>query len=84
MIFPYLGCSRLEEPLVRYPVDFVVHGHAHNGAPEGRARGDIPVYNVSMSLMQKTFPDRPPFRIASIPGPTCTVSSNTTCTTEGG
>ncbi|HMB02361.1 MAG TPA: metallophosphoesterase [Isosphaeraceae bacterium] len=66
-IFPYLGCSRLEEPLARYPVDAVVHGHAHNGAPEGRARGDIPVYNVSMSLLQKTFPDRPPFRLLEIP-----------------
>src|SRR5262249_48052804 len=41
-IFPYLGCSRLEEPLARYPVHAVFHGHAHNGAPEGRARGDIP------------------------------------------
>jgi Icc-related predicted phosphoesterase len=66
-IFPYLGCSRLEEPLARYPVDAVVHGHAHNGAPEGRARGDIPVYNVSMSLLRKTFPDRPPFRLLEIP-----------------
>ena len=34
-IFPFLGCSRLEEPLNRYPVTAVVHGHAHNGCPEG-------------------------------------------------
>ncbi len=34
-IFPFLGCSRLEDPLNRYPVTAVVHGHAHNGAPEG-------------------------------------------------
>ena len=66
-IFPYLGCSRLEEPLVRYPVDAVFHGHAHNGHPEGRARGNIPVFNVSMSLMLKSFPDQPAFRLMEIP-----------------
>jgi Icc-related predicted phosphoesterase len=66
-IFPYLGCSRLEEPLARYPVHAVFHGHAHNGAPEGRARGDIPVYNVSMSLLQKRYPDQPPFRLMEVP-----------------
>lgn len=66
-IFPWLGCSRLEEPLVRYPVDAVFHGHAHHGHPEGRARGDIPVYNVSMSLMQRFFPEQPPFRLMEIP-----------------
>jgi Icc-related predicted phosphoesterase len=76
-IFPYLGCSRLEEPLARYPVHAVFHGHAHNGAPEGRARGDIPVYNVSMSLMLKSFPGQPPFRLMEIPtgAPAATPSS---------
>ena len=62
-IFPYLGCSRLEEPLTRHPVTAVVHGHAHHGSPEGRTVGDIPVYNVSMSLLARTYPDRPPFRM---------------------
>ena len=32
-IFPFLGCSRLEEPLNRYPVTAVFHGHAHRGSP---------------------------------------------------
>lgn len=66
-IYPFLGCSRLEEPLSRYPVDVVFHGHAHHGAPEGRTQGGTPVYNVSMSLLQRTFPDRPPFRIVELP-----------------
>lgn len=66
-IFPFLGCSRLEEPLARYPVHAVVHGHAHNGSPAGLARGDIPVYNVSLSLMKRFYPDGPPFRILEIP-----------------
>lgn len=66
-IFPFLGCSRLEEPLNRYPVTAVVHGHAHNGTHEGRTTTGVPVYNVSLPLMRKTFPDRPPFRILEVP-----------------
>ena len=65
-IFPWLGCGRLEEPLVRYPVQAVFHGHAHNGTYEGRARGDIPVYNVAMPLMLKTFPGRDPFHLMEV------------------
>jgi Icc-related predicted phosphoesterase len=66
-IFPFLGTSRLEEPLNRYPVTAVFHGHAHNGSPEGRTIGGVPVYNVSMSLLQKTFTDQPPLRVLEIP-----------------
>jgi Icc-related predicted phosphoesterase len=62
-IFPFLGCSRLEEPLNRYPVHAVFHGHAHHGRPEGRTAGNVPVYNVAMSLLGRAFPDRPPFRV---------------------
>lgn len=64
-IFPFLGCSRLEEPLNRFPVTAVFHGHAHHGQPEGRTARDVPVYNVSMSLMRETFPTRP-FRVFEI------------------
>jgi Icc-related predicted phosphoesterase len=65
-IFPFLGCSRLEDPLNRYPVTAVVHGHAHNGSPEGHTAAGVPVYNVSLPLLRKAFPDRPPFRILEI------------------
>ena len=34
-IYPFLGSSRLEEPIGRYPVSLVVHGHAHRGQLEG-------------------------------------------------
>jgi Icc-related predicted phosphoesterase len=64
-IFCFLGCSRLEEPLTRYPVSAVFHGHAHHGQPEGRTRTDIPVFNVSITLMREIFPDRP-FRILEV------------------
>jgi Icc-related predicted phosphoesterase len=64
-IYPFLGCSRLEEPLTRYPMSAVIHGHAHHGAPEGRTRTNVPVYNVSSSLMREHFPQRP-FRLIEV------------------
>jgi Icc-related predicted phosphoesterase len=64
-IYPYLGCSRLEEPLGRYSVTAVLHGHAHNGAPEGRTAAGVPVYNVALPLMRKLTPHQP-FRILDI------------------
>ena len=66
-IYPYLGSSRLEEPLTRYPVSAVFHGHAHHGTAEGRTRTGTPVYNVSMSLMQRERPDGPLFRFLDLP-----------------
>ena len=66
-IYTYLGSSRLEEPLTRYPVDAVFHGHAHHGAPEGRTRSGTPVYNVSLSLLQRLEQEVPPFRILELP-----------------
>ena len=67
-IYPFLGCSRLEEPLIRYPVTAVFHGHAHHGQPEGRTRTGAPVFNVSMSLMRQISPDRP-FRVIEVKMP---------------
>jgi Icc-related predicted phosphoesterase len=64
-IFPFLGCSRLEEPLGRYPVTAVFHGHAHHGQTEGRTAKNVPVYNVSLSLMREAFPERP-FRLLDV------------------
>ncbi len=65
-IYPFLGSSRLEDPINRYEVDAVLHGHAHHGSPEGRTSTQIPVYNVSMSLLRRAFPDRPAFRILEV------------------
>ncbi|MDP9121401.1 MAG: metallophosphoesterase [Acidobacteriota bacterium] len=68
-IFPFLGSSRLEEPLTRYPVDAVFHGHAHRGQPEGRTAAGVPVFNVSMSLLGRVYPDRPAFRVFEVATP---------------
>jgi Icc-related predicted phosphoesterase len=65
-IYPFMGTTRLEEPLNRYSVTAAVHGHAHRGTPEGRTSTGIPVYNVSLPLLRRTFPDRPPFRLIEV------------------
>jgi len=65
-IFPFLGSSRLEEPINRYHCQAVFHGHAHRGRPEGKTATGIPVYNVCVQLMRQEFPDRPPFRIFDV------------------
>jgi len=66
-IFPFLGSSRLEEPLLRYPVDAVFHGHAHRGALESKTINGVPVYNVAKPLLQRSRPDRPPFLLYELP-----------------
>lgn len=66
-IFPYLGSSRLEEPINRYRVSAVFHGHAHRGSPEGRTASGVPVYNVSMPLLARLNPDRPPYLVVELP-----------------
>jgi Icc-related predicted phosphoesterase len=66
-IYPFLGSSRLEEPLNRYAVTAVFHGHAHHGSPEGRTRDGIPVYNVAMRVLQDASPGQPPFRVLEVP-----------------
>jgi Icc-related predicted phosphoesterase len=52
-IFAFLGSSRLEEPINRFRVSAVFHGHAHNGASDGATSSGIPVYNVSLPVLQK-------------------------------
>jgi Icc-related predicted phosphoesterase len=67
VVFPFLGSSRLEEPINRYHVAAVFHGHAHKGRPEGRTSTNVPVFNVCAPLLRELFPDRPPFRVLEVP-----------------
>ena len=66
-IFPYLGSSRLEEPLNRYQVTAVFHGHAHHGAAEGRTKDGVPVYNVSVKVLHQALGEHVPFRVLEVP-----------------
>jgi Icc-related predicted phosphoesterase len=76
-IIPFLGSSRLEEPINRYRATVVFHGHAHHGTPEGKTKSDIPVYNVAFPLMKATSPQQP-FRLFEV-----TVSSDVTALAVG-
>ena len=62
-IFAFLGSSRLEEPINRFRVSAVFHGHAHNGILDGTTATGIPVYNVSAPALQKTGK---PYRIVEL------------------
>jgi Icc-related predicted phosphoesterase len=67
-IFPFLGSSRLEDPLNRYEVAAVFHGHAHRGALEGRTSTGIPVHNVALPLRLRQASGRP-FYLLEVPVP---------------
>lgn len=61
VIFPFLGCSRLAEPLNRHNVVAAFHGHAHMGTLEGRTSESIPVYNVAKPILTRAGYKQPFF-----------------------
>lgn len=66
-MFAFGGCSRLEEPLNHYQVAAAFHGHMHFGSPTGKTSKEVPVYNVSLPVLQRAYPDRPPFCLFEVP-----------------
>lgn len=60
-VFPFLGCSRLEEPLTRHEIAAVFHGHAHKGFHEGKTHNGVKVYNVAWPILQKAGFEVPVF-----------------------
>jgi Icc-related predicted phosphoesterase len=52
-IFPFLGCSRLAEPLSRRNVAAAFHGHAHVGTLEGQTSNGVRVFNVARPILLK-------------------------------
>lgn len=62
-IFPFLGSSRLAETIDRFPVNAIVHGHAHHGSFEGRTPKGIPVFNVAKQIPK---PHGRPYHILQI------------------
>ena len=53
-IYPFLGDSLLGEVIDRHGADVVVHGHAHDGAAEGRTIGGVRVLNVSRQVLDRS------------------------------
>ena len=52
-ILPFLGSSRLADPLTRRNVIAAFHGHAHIGTLEGEAPGGVKVFNVARPILLK-------------------------------
>lgn len=65
-IFPFLGTSRLLPPIETHGADVVFHGHAHNGTPEARTPGGVPVFNVALPLLQRAGEQ---YRVYRVPAP---------------
>ena len=51
-IYPFLGSSRLLQPIETLRPDVVFHGHAHHGTYHATTPSGIPVYNVAMHVLQ--------------------------------
>jgi Icc-related predicted phosphoesterase len=66
-IYPFLGSSRLEDPIDRMEVSAVFHGHAHHGATEGTTRHGVPTYNVSLPLLLARGRGAKPYRVVELP-----------------
>jgi Icc-related predicted phosphoesterase len=52
-IFPFLGSSRLADPLNRRQVVAAFHGHAHAGTLEGETSRGVKVFNVAKPVLQR-------------------------------
>ncbi|MCL5256694.1 MAG: metallophosphoesterase [Chloroflexi bacterium] len=57
-VFPFLGSSRLSDPIDQYGASVVFHSHAHHGSPQGVTNHGIPVHNVSLPLIRRLQPGR--------------------------
>ncbi len=53
-IFAFLGTDRLAAPIAEHEPDLVLHGHAHGGTFQGSI-GAVPVYNVSIPVIERDF-----------------------------
>lgn len=61
VIYPFLGSSRLAEPLERLRVTAAFHGHAHAGKLEGTTANGVKVYNVAKPILAKAGYQQPYF-----------------------
>lgn len=50
-IYPFLGSSRLVEPINRRQVVAAFHGHAHKGRLEGTTSSGVKVFNVARHIL---------------------------------
>lgn len=58
-IYPFLGTSHLARALDEGGATVAFHGHAHNGSFEGKTTGGVPVFNVSVPVLQQEGFEQP-------------------------
>jgi Icc-related predicted phosphoesterase len=51
-ILPFLGSSRLLQPIETIGADVVFHGHAHHGMLQAATPSGIPVFNTALPLLR--------------------------------
>jgi Icc-related predicted phosphoesterase len=66
VIFPFLGSSRLLQPIDALGASVVFHGHAHFGVLEAATPTGVPVFNVALPLLQQHGMG---FRVVHVPAP---------------
>lgn len=65
-IWPFLGSSRMLQPIDTLGATAVFHGHAHHGTAEATTPSGIPVYNVALPLLREHDLQ---FRLVTVPAP---------------
>jgi len=53
VIWPFLGSSRLLNPIETIGANVVFHGHAHHGTLEAKTPAGIPVFNVALPILEE-------------------------------
>ena len=54
-IYPFLGCYLLAEAVDAACASLAVHGHAHGGSPRGMTPGGVPVRNVALPVIRRSY-----------------------------
>ena len=62
-IHAFLGTSRLGVALDEGGATVAFHGHAHNGPFEGKTPGGVPVFNVSLPILEQEGLGRPYYMV---------------------
>lgn len=68
-LLPMLGCAALGEPLARFEVDAVFHGHAHRGVPSARTAFGFTAYNAALPVLRRYGDSLRPFHTLTLPAP---------------
>ncbi len=54
-LYPFLGSSLLSGPIDRLGANLVLHGHAHYGSERGESETGIPVRNVALPVLKRSY-----------------------------